>query len=138
MSTPIPEAMRAEVRRRAAGRCEYCGVLDPGGFFPHHVDHVIAEQHGGDTRLDNLALACPDCNWKKGPNIASLEDTGGDPIALFNPRRQEWADHFARVGPQIFGMTPTGRVTARLLDMNLPERLRERLSAEGDEEPADA
>jgi 5-methylcytosine-specific restriction endonuclease McrA len=43
----------------------------------HHIDHIIAEQHGGATIADNLALACLHCHRPKGPNIASIDvETG--------------------------------------------------------------
>jgi 5-methylcytosine-specific restriction endonuclease McrA len=32
-----------------------------------HIEHVIPRQHGGSDDADNLALACPDCNLRKGP-----------------------------------------------------------------------
>src|ERR1035437_6502928 len=55
------------VRRRAGNRCEYCRL--PQGAFPRgfHIEHIVARQHGGPTRLDNLAFACWSCNLKKGP-----------------------------------------------------------------------
>ena len=37
---------------------------------------------------------------------------------LFNPRQQKWHDHFAVNGARIVGLTPTGRVTIALLQLN--------------------
>jgi hypothetical protein len=119
-----------EVRRRAAHRCEYC--LIPQALFrrPFHIEHIIAKQHGGSTELDNLALACWQCNLKKGPNLAGLDPVTGEITRLFHPRKDAWAEHFVfqevalktgRVA--IIGMTPVGRATARLLEMN--EELRQ-------------
>src|SRR4051794_18394911 len=33
----------------------------------HHVEHIVARQHGGADDPDNLALACNRCNASKGP-----------------------------------------------------------------------
>ena len=44
--------------------------------LPCHIDHVIAQQHGGVTAASNLALACYACNLHKGPNLS-----GRDPAA---------------------------------------------------------
>jgi hypothetical protein len=40
--------LRAQVRDRAGGRCEYCRIHeDEDPFFTFPIDHVIAQQHGG-------------------------------------------------------------------------------------------
>jgi 5-methylcytosine-specific restriction endonuclease McrA len=63
----IPANLRAAVVHRAKARCEYCLVPDGAVMWPHEPDHVIAEQHGGQAELANLALACFHCNRRKGP-----------------------------------------------------------------------
>jgi len=125
-SAYIPSALRQLVSTRAAGRCEYCRVHEADVLLPHQPDHIIAEQHGGETTPDNLALACIHCNRHKGTNIASLDPDTGQLTSLFNPRTQVWADHFALIGAQIIPQTPVGRVTVRLLRLNDLQRLRVR------------
>ena len=44
-------------------------------------------------------------------------------VSLFDPRRERWEDHFIRQEALILGLTPTGRATVELLNMNEPERL---------------
>jgi hypothetical protein len=68
----ISNALRDLVRNRAGNRCEYC-LLPEAFLVPHEPDHVIASQHGGPTSSENLALACFDCNRRKGPNISSVD-----------------------------------------------------------------
>jgi hypothetical protein len=60
----------------------------PQGLFPmpFQVDHMIAEKHGGETVVSNLALACPHRNLYKGPNIAGLDPASGQVVRLFHPR----------------------------------------------------
>ncbi|HJZ89304.1 MAG TPA: HNH endonuclease [Gemmataceae bacterium] len=66
-------ALRALVWGRAGGRCEYCRLHQTDAdFLSFHVEHVIARQHGGSDGDDNLCLACCECNWAKGPNLAGL------------------------------------------------------------------
>ena len=117
-------SVRREVRERAAESCEYCGLSQiavPAIRF--HVEHILAHQHGGGDDLDNLALACPNCNWNKGPNMSARDpDTGGMEM-IYNPRTQRWHQHFEFFGAEIRGLTPIGRATARLLRFNAPERL---------------
>jgi hypothetical protein len=118
------------VWQRAGDRCEYCGLArDDFPMAPFHIEHIIPKKHGGADDPDNLALACHYCNLHKGPNLAGLDPAAGQLVPLFHPRREVWQDHFTRQGPVIVGLTPVGRVTVLVLDMNAPGRvqLRSRL-----------
>ena len=87
-------ALRELVRRRAAHRCEYCFLPQAAApFLIFHIDHITALQHGGDDDSSNLALACPDCNAHKGPNLTSIDPETGGLAALFNPRQNIWSEH---------------------------------------------
>jgi hypothetical protein len=121
------------VRERAGERCEYCLLAESQAFFPHEPDHLIALKHGGETVAANLALACFDCNRFKGPNIASLDPVTGALVVLFNPRTQKWSAHFKLNGSKIIPLTSVGRVTERMLRLNLSSRVetRERWRALG-------
>lgn len=108
---------------RASSCCEYCQLPQARSRRTFEVDHIIAQQHGGQTIESNLCLACYDCSKLKGPNIASINPLSGQMAALFNPRRQRWADQFRWIGAVLEGKTPAGRVTVFLLRINDPERL---------------
>lgn len=90
----IPEKLRVFVEERADGRCEYCRKPSGVSAFSHQIEHIIAVKHGGLTEPDNLALACAQCNGHKGSDIASYDDQTGNLTPLFNPRTQQWGDHF--------------------------------------------
>lgn len=126
--THIPAALRRDVIERADGRCEYCLLPAVVAFFPHEVDHVIAEKHGGATEIDNLAFACWRCNRHKGSDLTSFDPQTQQLSPLFNPRTQVWAEHFAYEGEAIVGLTAEGRTTVNLLRLNSDERLLERRS----------
>jgi len=111
-------ATKAFVRRRAADRCEYCKLWQGHTRLTHHVEHIVAKQHGGSDDPGNLALACHRCNLHKGPNLTGIDPLKGDVAALFHPRRDDWPDHFAWRGVWIEGLTAIGRATVRLLAMN--------------------
>jgi hypothetical protein len=116
--------LRHQVRTRAAGRCEYCRLPDWVEFAgPFHVEHIIARQHAGVNQSANLAWACSRCNSHKGTNLAAIDPDGKGLVALFNPRKDSWPDHFRLSGPYISGRTPTGRATVWLLQMNAERRL---------------
>ena len=126
MASDIHENLRAEISRRARGRCEYCLIHQDDAGFPHQVDHIVSRKHGGSTSLENLAYACVICNRYKGSDIASVEPRTGEIVRLFNPRRDRWAEHFRIDGAWIESITDIGSTTVRLLRLNAPERILER------------
>jgi hypothetical protein len=110
---------RQAVRRRARERCEYCRLPDVADEWPFHVDHIVATVHGGNDSMENLCWSCTQCNLHKGSNFASLDPQTGDRVNLFNPRQDHWEEHLLmQLDGQILGISPIGRATARLLDMN--------------------
>ena len=117
-------SVRRLVRDRAGKRCEYCGLAEEHVYIPHHIDHIRPKQHGGDDSPLNLALACQGCNLKKGSNLAGIDPASETLVALFNPRKQVWAEHFVFRGALIVGLTPVGRATVAVLDMNTRERVK--------------
>ena len=112
------------VRRRAGDRCEYCRLPQHTSTLRFHIEHIVARQHGGNDDPINLALACPECNFRKGPNLSGIDPDTGELTPLFHPRRQPWEKHFAPDGSRIVGRTATGRTTVWLLEMNSGDRLR--------------
>lgn len=121
---------RELVRMRAGDRCEYCHMPQAATpFIPFHLEHIIAKQHVDLVRddLGNLAYACDRCNAFKGPNLSSIDPDTGDRVDVFNPRTDEWSAHFEISGGRIVGLTPVGRATARLLNMNDSRRVELRL-----------
>jgi HNH endonuclease len=120
-------AIRNEVRQRAGSRCEYCRLRQQDEEeSPFHIEHVIAQQHGGTDLLENLALACSWCNAVKGPNLSSIDPDSGELTRLYHPRKDRWEDHFRREGPYILGLTGVGRTTAWLLRFNDTDNLNQR------------
>ena len=116
---------RQLVRRRAGDACEYCRLPQAATpFIPFHVEHITAKQHGGSDDPIELAFACDRCNAYKGPNLTSIDPDAETIVPLFNPRRDLWSDHFEFHGGAIIGLTPSGRATVRLLQMNVLRRVK--------------
>lgn len=122
----VPAALRRRVHERAGGACEYCLIPEGMTFAPHEVDHIVAQKHGGTTEEANLALSCTLCNKHKGTDLASIDPETGELTPLFHPRRHRWSEHFELANEQLAALTPIGRVTVRLLQLNHPDRLEER------------
>src|SRR5262245_12781552 len=110
--------LERRVRARAKGQCEYCRLPQSYYGLSFTIDHIVARQHGGKSQLNNLALACPRCNLNKGPNIAGIDPETKQLIPLFHPRRDRWSDHFRWRGPRLIGLTPVGRGTIQVLNIN--------------------
>lgn len=125
--TYIPANLRRLVEERANFCCEYCQLPEQLSFFVHEVDHIIALKHGGTTDADNLAFACWRCNRYKGTDLGSFDPQTGAFSFLFNPRTQQWSEHFTLEDMAIVGLTPPGRTAVCLLQFNNSERLVERL-----------
>lgn len=130
---PVDAALTSEVRRRANGVCEYCRMPQSAQRVHFSIDHILARKHGGATDLGNLALCCLNCNCHKGPNVAGIDPLTGQLTPLFNPRREDWAEHFSWRGAELVGLTAVGRTTVEVLVINDPGyvSLRASLIAEG-------
>lgn len=119
-----------EVADRADHRCEYCGMHDSLQGATFHLEHVLPRSRGGETLEANLAWACPSCNLRKSNRTAVSETPNGPMVPLFNPRTEEWNDHFQWSGHSVVGRTSTGRATVIALDLNHSRRLRVRQAEE--------
>jgi hypothetical protein len=91
-----------------------------------HIDHIIAEKHGGLTVTSNLAMCCTNCNFCKGPNLAGIDPKTQRMTRLFSPRRDQWKKHFAWDGALVIGLSSIGRATVAVLNMNSGIRVRMR------------
>lgn len=126
MSTYISRPTRKLVMARAGYRCEYCRILEYLSSFDYHIDHIIGVQHGGSSSLNNLAYVCSACNWKKGPNISTILHLDGPLIPLFNPRTQDWFEHFEVKKGILEAKTLIAEATIKLLELNRDNKIEER------------
>jgi hypothetical protein len=122
----VSAALRRLVIERADDQCEYCRFPPAVSLFAFEMEHIIAEKHDGITEADNLALSCPCCNRFKGSDLGSIDPETQQLTPFFHPRLQQWSDHFRQEGGIIIPLTPEGRVTAKVLQFNLSERILER------------
>ena len=117
-------ALRQFVRTRAGQRCEYCRLPQIAApYLSFHIEHIEAQQHVEDDSPENLAMACPDCNRHKGPNLVTLDSLTREIVRLFHPRRDVWENHFEYSGAILEGRSPVGQATIRLLQINTVERV---------------
>src|SRR5205809_8148753 len=91
----IPAEIRRRVAEEARYRCGYCLTSQIIVGMPMHFEHLIPLAAGGQTIAENLWLACPLCNGYKGVQTQAVNPETGEPVPLFNPRTQNWQEHFA-------------------------------------------
>jgi hypothetical protein len=113
-------SLRRLVIARAGNRCEYCGLSQLGQSATFHVDHVEPVAAGGLTILENLALACVSCSLRKAARRHAPDPETGEEAPIFNPRQQQWSEHFRWDDVRVVGLTATGRATVAALEMNRP------------------
>ena len=116
----MPLALTRQVAERAHYRCEYCHTPQVVTAQTFHVDHIVPQALGGQTRLENLCYACPHCNLCKSDRIQAPDPRTGRLARLFNPRADRWDDHL-RWSPtytRLMPRTAIARATVTTLDLN--------------------
>ena len=118
MSSYVSEIKRKTVVTRAKNCCEYCQLHQSDAFQKHQIEHIIALKHGGNSDLDNLALACTDCNFHKGTDLSTMLLPDKELIRLFNPREHPWEEHFFIEECIFYPKLKIGEATIKVLKMN--------------------
>lgn len=116
----IPAALRRELFEEGNYRCGYCRseeILMGVSLVP---DHIIPLAANGSNARENLWPACRQCNELKNNRTHAEDPQTGELVPLFNPRTQQWDEHFAwnRDFTQIQALTFTGRATLAALQLN--------------------
>lgn len=116
----IPVSWQQQVAERSQHRCSYCQSQQRLMGVSLTIDHIVPQSLGGTTELDNLCLACWDCNLIKGDRSTGIDSQTGMLVRLFNPNQQKWSDHFrwSEDRSHIIGLTPVGQATVIALKLN--------------------
>jgi HNH endonuclease len=109
-----------EIISRARRLCEYCQCPIDYSSQSFACEHIIPVAKGGETSLENLALACGGCNSYKYTKQEALDPNSSENAPLYHPRQDLWLAHFgwSEDGLEIIGITPTGRATIDALNLN--------------------
>jgi hypothetical protein len=125
----LPEQIRQIVQERAHGCGEYCFSQEEFDNKSFSIVHIIPISLGGCSEVENLAYCCQGCN-----NFKYTKTEGRDPetatiVALFNPRSDDWKDHFKWNDnfTVILGITMIGRATVNTLQLNRLQLINQRI-----------
>jgi HNH endonuclease len=116
----IPVALKQLVFDRAKGLCEYCRSQARFAIDPLVIDHIHPVSRGGKNIAENLALSCQTCNNYKYTKTEAVDPVTNQSVSLFHPREMLWEHHFTwnEDVTQSIGITPVGRATIALLQIN--------------------
>ena len=118
--TYISSDKKHAIIERAEGRCEYRMSRADYATESFAIEHIIPVSRGGTSEPENLALACSGCNGHKYIKLEAVDPIEGIMVPLFNPRQQNWHEHFGWSDDYIYiiGLTAVGRATIEALKMN--------------------
>ena len=116
----VSPELRRQIAEDAQHRCGYCQSDESLTGSPYSIDHIIPVAAGGPTVRDNLWLACRSCNEFKHSRTQAEDPQTGGQTPLFDPRHQNWREHFtwSADGTLIVGLTACGRATVATLRLN--------------------
>lgn len=120
MSRRFSLAEKEQLAIRANRCCGYC--FSQADFYPDPfcMEHIFPLVKGGANDLANIAYSCTGCNVRKAAKIESKDIVTHKLTPLYNPRVDNWRDHFqwSEDFLIIIGVSPKGRATVGLLDLN--------------------
>lgn len=116
--------LQQQVSSRGGNRCEYCRMHQSLQGATFHIEHVVPRSSGGSDDLGNLAWACPSCNLHKAGRTVVNVPGESEPIPLFNPRMDQWAEHFKWDDYSVIWKTDVGHATIIALGLNHERRLK--------------
>jgi hypothetical protein len=119
-------SLRVFVAFRAHNSCEYCKISEEASFIPFKIDHIISLKHGGKNLRINLVWSCFSCNNNKGSDVGTILLPNKNFIRFFNPREDNWEEHFKMKDGQIMLLTEIAESTDKILKLNDIDRIMER------------
>jgi hypothetical protein len=137
----ISVQLTAQLLADAGHRCGYCRTDERLTGSSLSAEHIVPVVAGGLTERDNLWRSCRECNERKGAQRQAPDPETSEIVDLYNPRSQNWDDHFrwSDDGLLIIGVTAIGRATVVAIDLNRPLQIiaRQRWVVAGWHPPAD-
>lgn len=118
--TTISDELKNKIRQQARNRCGYCLTPQEIVSICFEIEHLRPIADGGTDEEENLWLACRNCNAFKHAKTHAIDPVTNKEVLLFNPRTQDWKEHFefSEDKSEIIGKTACGRATVIALRLN--------------------
>lgn len=96
--------------------------------MPLEIEHLRPIAEDGTNEEENLWLACRNCNGFKHAKTHAVDPQTNEEMPLFNPRTQNWNEHFkfSHDKTEIIGKTACGRATVNALRLNFEQAVKAR------------
>jgi 5-methylcytosine-specific restriction endonuclease McrA len=109
----VSHELKKKIRREARNRCGYCQTPQEIVSVPLEIEHLRPIADGGTDEEENLWVACRNCNGFKHAKTHAIDPQTNEETLLFNPRTQNWNEHFrfSDDKTEIIGKTACGRAT---------------------------
>lgn len=122
MSAYISNGLKSQIQQTDRQRCCYCLTTGTNSGIPMTFDHIQPRSKGGATSFESVCLACRTCNEYKSDSTEAEDPLTGEVVSLFNPRTQQWPEHFtwSLDATRADGVTAIDRATVAALRMNNP------------------
>ncbi len=114
----LSEKLKRKIRQQAQNRCGYCLLPQSLNSSLLEIEHLFPTAKGGTEAEENLWLACRLCNGYKGVQTEAMDPKTNEIVLLFNPRTQNWNEHFKWKDEKIIGKTACRRATVQALKLN--------------------
>lgn len=119
-SRPISDTLYQSVAHDARSECGYCRAPQRALPYRLEIEHLLPSSLGGGDERDNLWLSCHKCNKLRSNRVSGTDPLTQQEVPLFNPRQNNWHEHFAWEGggQYVVGRTAIGRATVNALRLN--------------------
>ena len=116
----ISDDLKNKIRQTARNRCGYCLIPQEIVSMLLEIEHLHPIAEGGTDAEENLWLACRNCNGFKHAKTHAVDPQTDEETPLFNPRKQNWNEHFefSEDKTEIIGKTACGRAAVIALRLN--------------------
>ena len=124
----VSAKLRAKIIQTAKNLCGYCQNPQDLVPIPFEIEHILPKAAGGTDVEENLWLSCGVCNSFKHAKTHAVDPETKIEIRLYNPRTQNWNEHFefSNDNSEILGKTACGRATVIALKLNNPRAVKMR------------
>jgi hypothetical protein len=125
----LTDKIDAEVRKASKNCCGYCLLPQEILMGKLEIEHILPVSQDGTDDLENLCLACRECNSYKSSKVFGFDFESKRKIKLFNPQTQNWKRHFTFSENKtiIIGKTACGRATIEAIKMNNEQAVKARM-----------
>ena len=90
----LSSELDSAIRAASKNRCGYCLLPQILASYKLEIEHILPRSKGGKSNIENLCLACRNCNLVKAAKVFGLDIVLGMKVRLFHLNLQNWSENF--------------------------------------------